>query len=70
MPLEVLFDECVDARLAASLTTVDVRTVADRGWVGYRTASCWPWPQQNLMYLLQSTGTCRFNSICQNTTLP
>ena len=32
--MRVLLDECVDARLAASLTTVDVRTVADRGWVG------------------------------------
>jgi hypothetical protein len=32
--LRVLLDECVDARLAASLTAVDVRTVADRGWVG------------------------------------
>jgi Domain of unknown function (DUF5615) len=32
--LRVLLDECVDARLAASLTTVDIRTVADQGWVG------------------------------------
>jgi uncharacterized protein DUF5615 len=32
--LRVLLDECVDARLAASLTTVDVRTVADQGWLG------------------------------------
>jgi len=32
--VRVLLDECVDARLAASLNTVDVRTVADRGWVG------------------------------------
>jgi Domain of unknown function (DUF5615) len=32
--LRVLLDECVDARLAASLTAVDVRTVADQGWVG------------------------------------
>jgi hypothetical protein len=27
-------DECVDVRLAASLVTVDVRTVADQGWLG------------------------------------
>jgi uncharacterized protein DUF5615 len=32
--LRVLLDECVDVRLAASLATVDVRTVADRGWLG------------------------------------
>jgi hypothetical protein len=32
--LRVLLEECVDARLTASLSTVDVRTVADRGWVG------------------------------------
>ena len=32
--MRVLLDECVDARLAASLGTVDVRTVADQGWVG------------------------------------
>jgi len=32
--LRVLLDECVDVRLAASLATVDVRTVADQGWLG------------------------------------
>lgn len=32
--MRVLLDECVDARLAASLATVDVRTVADQGWLG------------------------------------
>ena len=32
--MRVLLDECVDARLVASLATVDVRTVADQGWVG------------------------------------
>jgi hypothetical protein len=32
--LRVLLDECVDARLVASLGTVGVRTVADQGWVG------------------------------------
>lgn len=32
--MRVLLDECVDVRLAASLTTVDVRTVADQGWLG------------------------------------
>jgi hypothetical protein len=32
--LRVLLDECVDARLAASLSTVDVRTVAEQAWVG------------------------------------
>ena len=32
--MRVLLDECVDVRLAASLTTVDARTVADQGWLG------------------------------------
>ena len=32
--MRVLLDECVDVRLAASLDTVDVRTVADQGWLG------------------------------------
>jgi Domain of unknown function (DUF5615) len=32
--LRVLLDECVDVRLAARLATVDVRTVADQGWLG------------------------------------
>lgn len=32
--MRVLLDECVDVRLAASLGTVDVRTVADQGWLG------------------------------------
>jgi hypothetical protein len=32
--LRVLLDECVDSRLAASLATFEVRTVADQGWVG------------------------------------
>ena len=32
--MRVLLDECVDARLIASLGTVEVRTVADQGWVG------------------------------------
>jgi hypothetical protein len=32
--LRVLLDECVDARLAASLASIDVRTVADQGWLG------------------------------------
>jgi len=32
--LRVLLDECVDSRLAASLGTFEVRTVADQGWVG------------------------------------
>jgi hypothetical protein len=32
--LRVLLDECVDVRLAASLASVDVRTVADQGWLG------------------------------------
>jgi hypothetical protein len=32
--LRVLLDECVDTRLAASLGSVEVRTVADQGWVG------------------------------------
>jgi hypothetical protein len=32
--LRVLLDECVDVRLAASLVGVDVRTVADQGWLG------------------------------------
>jgi len=32
--LRVLLDECVDVRLAASLATADVRTVADQGWLG------------------------------------
>ena len=32
--MRVLLDECVDARLVASLTTVEVRTVSDLGWVG------------------------------------
>jgi hypothetical protein len=32
--LRVLIDECVDVRLAASLASVDVRTVADQGWLG------------------------------------
>jgi len=32
--LRVLLDECVDVRLAASLATVEVRTVADQRWLG------------------------------------
>jgi hypothetical protein len=32
--LRVLLDECVDVRLVASLAGVDVRTVADQGWLG------------------------------------
>jgi len=32
--LRVLLDECVDVRLTASFATVDVRTVADQGWLG------------------------------------
>ena len=32
--MRVLLDECVDVRLAASFATVDVRTVADQGWLG------------------------------------
>ena len=32
--MRVLLDECVDVRLAASLGTVDVRTVADQDWLG------------------------------------
>lgn len=32
--MKILPDECVDARLAASLNSVQVRTVADQGWVG------------------------------------
>jgi hypothetical protein len=32
--LRVFLDECVDARLAASLATVNVRTVADQCWLG------------------------------------
>ena len=32
--MRVLLDECVDVRLAASLATVDVRTVAAQGWLG------------------------------------
>ena len=32
--MRVLLDECVDVRLAAGLATVDVRTVADQGWLG------------------------------------
>jgi hypothetical protein len=32
--LRVLLDECVDVRLAANLAGVDVRTVADQGWLG------------------------------------
>ena len=32
--MRVLLDECVDARLAASLTTVEVRTVSEQGWAG------------------------------------
>ena len=32
--MRVLLDECVDVRLAVSLATVDVRTVADQGWLG------------------------------------
>jgi hypothetical protein len=32
--LRVLLDECVDVRLAVSLATVEVRTVADQGWLG------------------------------------
>ena len=30
----MLLDECVDVRIAASLAALDVRTVADRGWLG------------------------------------
>jgi hypothetical protein len=33
-PLKVLLDECVDVRLAHSLTVFAVRTVAERGWIG------------------------------------
>ena len=32
--MRVLLDECVDVRLAANLVGVDVRTVADQGWLG------------------------------------
>jgi hypothetical protein len=32
--VRVLLDECVDVRLAASHASVDVRTVADQGWLG------------------------------------
>jgi Domain of unknown function (DUF5615) len=32
--VRVLLDECVDVRLAASLASLDVRTVADQGWLG------------------------------------
>ncbi len=32
--MRVLLDECVDARLATSLATLDVHTVADQGWLG------------------------------------
>ena len=32
--MRVLLDECVDSRLAASLGSFEVRTVADQGWVG------------------------------------
>jgi hypothetical protein len=32
--LRIVLDECVDVRLAVSLASVDVRTVADQGWLG------------------------------------
>ncbi len=32
--MRILLDECVDVRLVASLTTLDVRTVANQGWLG------------------------------------
>ena len=32
--MRVLLDECVDARLAASLVAIEVRTVAEQGWTG------------------------------------
>ena len=32
--MRILLDECVDVRLAASLASIDVRTVADQGWLG------------------------------------
>ena len=32
--MRVLLDECVDVRLAASLANIEVRTVADQGWLG------------------------------------
>ena len=31
--MRVLLDECVDVRLAGRLAGVDVRTVADQGWL-------------------------------------
>ena len=32
--MKILPDECVDGRLALSLGTLDVRTVAEQGWAG------------------------------------
>ena len=32
--MRVLLDECIDARLAASLKAVEVPTVAEQGWAG------------------------------------
>jgi hypothetical protein len=34
--LKLLLDECVDRRLAAHLTGLSVRTVADMGWPGIK----------------------------------
>jgi hypothetical protein len=34
--LKLLLDECVDRRLAAHLTGLSVRTVADMGWSGIK----------------------------------
>jgi hypothetical protein len=32
--LRILLDECVDSRLALSLGTLEVHTVAEQGWAG------------------------------------
>jgi hypothetical protein len=67
--LKVLLDECVDVRLAASLATIDVRTVADQGWLGISNGKLLALAAAEFDIFVLLIGIYRSSSIYRNSTL-
>jgi hypothetical protein len=68
--LKVLLDECVDARLVASLASIDVRTVADQGWLGISNGKLLALASAEFDVFVTVDRNLPFQQLCQNSTLP
>jgi hypothetical protein len=67
--MRILFDECLDQRLAADIEGHDVKTVPAMGWANLKNGQLLTLAQVDFDVFARSIVTCRINKISRITRL-